>query len=202
MINNKEWFFSGIGVLIIGILVKFFHKKEKINISAIRSLVTNIFINKDIKQNSFNNKTSPSIPIQADILQEAKSILRILFIDDDPRFKVVNIFKKSGWVNTSRVKDIGQLDSHIVLDTHIFFVDIQGVGKELGFNDEGLGLALALKEKYPNKKVVIYSAESRGDRFHKALRKADSSLPKNAEPYEFLQEVDDFAIEFLKNNKN
>lgn len=76
------------------------------------------------------------------------------------------------------------------MKSDIFFVDIQGVGKKLDFQDEGLGLANALKNKYPNKKVVIYSAENRGDRFHEALKKADDSLPKNAEPFQFQQTIE------------
>lgn len=78
-------------------------------------------------------------------------------------------------------------------DADIFFVDIQGVGLKLGFRDEGLGLALALKEKYPDKKLVIYSAEPRGERFHKALKKADETLEKNADPYQFQQLVENFT---------
>ena len=64
----------------------------------------------------------------------------------------------------------------------------------MGFNDEGLGLALAIKDKYPEKKVIIYSAETNGDRFHEALRKADSFLPKNADPYEFQRIVEEFTL--------
>lgn len=64
----------------------------------------------------------------------------------------------------------------------------------MGFSDEGLGLALAIKKKYPSKKVIIYSAETNGDRFHEALRKADSFLAKNADPYEFQRIVEEFTI--------
>jgi hypothetical protein len=81
----------------------------------------------------------------------------------------------------------------VVAEADIFFVDIQGVGVRLGFKDEGLGLAGALKDKYPEKKLVIYSAEPRGERFHTAFRKADGALEKNADPYEFQQLVEEFA---------
>jgi hypothetical protein len=47
--------------------------------------------------------------------------------------------------------------------------------------------------KFPNKKVVIYSSQTTGERFHAALRVADHSLAKNADPYEFIQIVDDFS---------
>jgi hypothetical protein len=111
---------------------------------------------------------------------------RILFVDDDTKFKVVKIMKAAGWPNVSIKKDIRDLDSLDVRDADVLFIDIQGVGSALSFGDEGLGLALAVKQKYPEKKVVIYSAQTAGDRFHKALKKADGSLAKNADPYEFI----------------
>ena len=62
-----------------------------------------------------------------------------------------------------------------VTEADVIFVDINGVGLELSV-DQGLGLASALKRKYPNKKIVIYSAETTGDRFHQALREVDFCL--------------------------
>jgi len=112
--------------------------------------------------------------------------VRILFIDDDKTFKVVKIIKNANWPCVSIKRDIKDLDAPEIRDVSIFFIDIQGVGKALEFSDEGLGLALAIKRKYPGKKVVIYSAQTTGERFHPALKEADALLPKNAEPYEFI----------------
>jgi len=111
----------------------------------------------------------------------------ILFVDDDPRFKVVSILKRSGWVNTKLIKDIENVDAPNLHEADILFVDIQGVGKALHCKDEGLGLALTLRKKYSMKKIVIYSAESKGDRFHEGLRRADAFLYKNAEGVFSLQ---------------
>lgn len=120
-----------------------------------------------------------------------KSSFKILFIDDQV-FKVVDILKKQGWTNTKRIKDVKSFEEPEVVEAHVFFVDIQGVGKQLEFKDEGLGLAIALKDKFPDKKLVIYSSENKGDRFHKALKKADDQLAKNADPYEFQQVIENF----------
>lgn len=136
---------------------------------------------------SVNKKAPPAS------VEDLKKNFRVLFVDDN-QFKVTDILKKSGWLNVKRVKDITSFDDAEIKATNLFFVDIQGVGKALKFSDEGLGLAQALKEKFPGKKVVIYSAENQGDRFHKALRIADATLPKNAEPYEFLTLVEQFAL--------
>jgi len=124
--------------------------------------------------------------------EKQKALTRILFIDDKHTdFKIVSILKKSGWVNTKSVKDVTDLDDSKVLEADIIFVDINGVGLSM-FQDQGLGLASALKKKYKNKKIVIYSAESTGDRFHKALREVDSCLSKNAEPYQFINLIESF----------
>lgn len=154
--------------------------------------------NQIINLNNGINSNVEKVTSQADSedsIEKRKKLTKILFIDDDLKFKVVNILKKSGWINTYLIKDIDNIDDIKVKDADIFFVDIQGVGKALGCNDEGLGLALTLNKKYPNKKIVIYSAETKGDRFHDALKKADSFLSKNAEPYEFQQLVEQYSKE-------
>jgi hypothetical protein len=51
----------------------------------------------------------------------------------------------------------------------------------------------ALKDKYPQKTIILYSAEPTGDRFDKKLKKVDDSLPKNAEPYEFISLIEQYS---------
>lgn len=175
-----EWFFSGIGTYLFGgfITCIFFGYKYRSQISSKISSFKGYF-----------SKNQPTIS-----LSEAKKTKSILFIDDDVKFKVVSILKKAGWENTRIFKDVSSLDDDEVKNTDIFFVDIQGVGIKMDFKEEGLGLALAIKKKYPDKKVVIYSSETKGDRFHEALKVADSFLPKNAEPYEFQLIVEELAV--------
>ena len=125
--------------------------------------------------------------------EKSKTLVKILFIDDNHTdYKMVSILKKAGWVNTRAVKDITDLDNFQLLESDIIFVDINGVGTTM-FEDQGLGLASAIKTKYPLKKVVIYSAETAGDRFHKALRQVDDCLAKNAEPYQFINLVESLS---------
>jgi DNA-binding NarL/FixJ family response regulator len=110
---------------------------------------------------------------------------------------VVDILQAAGWTKTKRIKDVRSIDESDVSEANIIFVDVQGVGKMLKFKDEGLGLTIALKEKYPSKKVVVYSAEDDGkiETFHKALSVADERLSKNADPYEFQSLVERFSKE-------
>ena len=81
-----------------------------------------------------------------------------------------------------------------ITEANILFIDIQGVGKELNFQEEGLGLASALKERYPMKKIIIYSAETKGDRFNKILTQVDYFLAKNSDSYEFQKLVEDYTL--------
>jgi DNA-binding NarL/FixJ family response regulator len=177
---NKEWIFSGAGIVIIGAVLKLIFMRDNTDQGTAFT-----------PQSTESAKTHNS----PNILEDIKRHVRVLFVDDDTKFKVIKILQKAGWVNSKSIKDVNSLDDVIIVNSDILFIDIQGVGLELGFKDEGLGLALALKKKYPEKKIIIYSAETKGERFHEALRKADNFLPKNAEPYEFQQIVEDYALE-------
>ncbi len=126
-------------------------------------------------------------------IDDIKKICRVLFVDDQ-KFDTVEIISKSGW-NVERVKDIDAIDSPVVRNSHIFFIDIKGVGRAMKFSDDGLGLVSAIKERYPEKKVVIYSSVSEGNRFHQALKKADDLLSKNADPYEFQTTLEKLSKE-------
>lgn len=202
-LSDYKWAFSGVGVVLVAGIFNVFRKKDK-PISQVAS------------QNNTQNVSitvPPSVAVSADATQEDNSgnsldklraNARILFIDDDKNFKVVDVLLNSGWVNTKSVRDIKDLNSLDIKDTDIFFVDIHGVGLKLCFKDEGLGLAAAIKNKYPDKKVVIYSAESKGERFHEAFKLADDSLRKDADPYEFEQIIENLASDILlnRNGKN
>lgn len=197
LVENASVIFSGIGVAAIGGIYKLSQgKKDNQNTETTdkNSITNNIKI--DVNSQSKETKEaqeSLSSPLSDSRVREIKNNTKILFIDDDTRFKVVKILTKSGWVNTKLVKDIDSLDCHNVLDANIIFVDVQGVGVELNFKEEGLGLAAALKEKYPDKKIIIYSAEQKGDRFHEALRKVDDFLAKDVDPYQFTSLVEKFS---------
>ncbi|MFS1489705.1 hypothetical protein BCT96_001075 [Vibrio splendidus] len=118
----------------------------------------------------------------------------ILIIDDEVQFKLPKIFRDSGWINTKLVPDVNAVNASDIVDADILFVDVQGVGKELGFKDEGLGLVAAIKTRYPNKKVIIYSVIAEGNRFHEAFNLCDGCLSKDADPYQFECLVEKFTI--------
>lgn len=130
------------------------------------------------------------------VIETKKGKVGILFIDDDTKFNIVKILKDSGWKNTKMTIDIKSIDLPIVQNADIIFVDINGVGKILELEFEGLDLALMLKQKYSEKKVIIYSAKKNSNSFHKAWDIIDARLEKNALPYQFQNIVENFSLHF------
>ncbi len=124
-----------------------------------------------------------------------KSRAVILFIDDDRNFNVVKILKESGWRHTKSISDVKNIDMPIVKDSNILFIDINGVGKILNLPYEGLDLSLMIKQRYPDKKVVIYSANRTTNAFHQAWDICDFKLEKNALPNQFQNLVEKYSIE-------
>lgn len=135
-------------------------------------------------------------------LDEIKTVCNILFIDDR-KFPVVDILKEAGWANTRSVKDLESLDQKEIKESHIVFSDIHGVGKKLKFSEEGYGLVKAIKEKYPTKKLIVYSAEEdkKIEAFHPSINLADNRLSKSADPYEFQVLVEKYAKESFSFNE-
>lgn len=128
------------------------------------------------------------------IIEAQKPKTHILFIDDDTKFKTVKMFKDSGWKNTKTVIDIKSIDLPIVQNANIIFVDINGVGKLLKLEYEGLDLAFMIKQKYPEKKVVIYSAKKDSNSFHQAWDIIDARIEKNALPIQFQNVADNYCL--------
>lgn len=187
--NNYQWIFSGIGVAVIGWLIIAF-KKDKNKKTTKNTQSTNNVIT--INNGNTSSSPKPTSSEKSSAIKN-KEDYRILFIDDNHSdFKMVSILKKAGWTNTKAIKDLTDLDDIKAREASIIFVDINGVGTQM-FEDQGLGLAAALKDKYPQKTIILYSAEPTGDRFDKKLKKVDDSLPKNAEPYEFISLIEQYS---------
>ncbi|MEM5403791.1 hypothetical protein [Paraburkholderia unamae] len=201
--KNKEWFFSGAGITItlttltiVATIVAYFvnrsRKAEGNNIqqqtpSVSQNVTQNVYVGDREPIGGSKHTTAQAAPDRELVMQNT----RILFVDDQTDFPVVKIIQKAGWKNVAIKKDIANFSTAEIRAIDVFFVDIQGVGKSLEFTDEGLGLAKALKNHFgKNKKVIIYSAEPRGETFHDAWGVTDGRLRKNAEPYEYLQLLD------------
>ena len=186
--KNIDWIFSGIGVAaIVGLFGWLSHRKS--HAPDQMQSTTPIIVNNSQSVTIHPADSESPGSAEGSVKLRLKSAISILFIDDDVKFQVVNILKRNGWTNTKIIKDIVSLEQPEVASADIFFVDIQGVGLSLGFRDHGLGLVVALRKKYPTKKIVIYSAEN-ANPFHVAFQQANERISKDADPYEFMEAVD------------
>lgn len=187
ILNNKDWIFSGIGVVVVGWILNLIFKKEKQvePVSNNNNNNSNI-VNINVGDTSNNPAKSNSEKASS---EKSKSDIQILFIDDE-KFDIVSILKGAGWLNTKTIKDVKNLDCMEVKNANVIFVDINGVGCKLFPKDQGLGLAEAIKTRNPEKFIIIYSAQEQ--RLHKAFSIVDAVMPKNAEPYEFTNILDNY----------
>lgn len=131
---------------------------------------------------------------EATIPSDLKLTCQILFIDDEPLPILIKTLRKSGWKNVKRIGDTANLDIAEIRNADIIFVDILGVGLELGFKNEGVGLAAAIKRKYQKQKgVIIYSATPDHNLFDPDIKVVDDRLPKNAEPIQFSNMIEKYG---------
>ncbi|MBE4523684.1 transcriptional regulator [Vibrio parahaemolyticus] len=197
--TNKEWIFSGVGIFVMsGVIAMAVRKNKKQSDTPPINNTINFTNTNSIEPSASSVENKPSTePVKDE--EFYKNTTKILIVDDEIKFKLPKIFKGAGWVHSKLIKDIDNLDHPDVKEADILFVDIQGVGVSLGFKDEGLGLVEALKEKYPSKKVIIYSVVSEGDRFHNAFNVCDGRLSKDADPYQFQRILEKFAFSELNN---
>jgi hypothetical protein len=176
-------------------------KTENLKIKNEQNVNVNVSVGNTLPiQTKIENETSSTLD-RAGIIDTMLSKTSILFIDDDTNFNVVKILKDSGWKKSKTVPDIKTLDVQAVKDADIIFVDINGVGKLLKLEFEGLDLALMLKQKYSDKKVIIYSANRNSNSFHQAWDICDFKLEKNALPYQFQNLVEEYSIEKYQSKK-
>ena len=93
-------------------------------------------------------------------------------------------------VNVKKISVVKRIDSPEICNANIIFVDINGVGESLFPKEQGLGVAKAIKKRFKDKKVYLYSAQ------HHALNSdfnlLDGVLSKNADPYEFINIIDNY----------
>lgn len=205
--SNYTWIFSGIGVAAVsGIFwwLKKFSNAESgnsVSIDADNSIVNSGSKNNTNVNNIFigtlhqENKTYTQQSETNQKLIFNKGNVQILFIDDET-FELIQILKDSGIPNVNRLKDVKKLDDPKILSSQIIFVDINGVGEILKFKNQGIGLAKSIKERYPNKKVVLYSGINTWNIFDEDLKYVDAKLSKMAEPIEFITLIEKYIEQF------
>lgn len=72
-------------------------------------------------------------------LETIKPACKVCFIDDKNFNRVIDILKRDGWTNVSRIKDVEALEQQEIRDSHVLFVDIQGLVRKWGLRMKGWG---------------------------------------------------------------
>ena len=179
--NNKEWLFSCLGAsAIMGSAAYFFKKKQDSEKTQTQNVSQNVTVN-------VNSEKETSAKV-LNIKSIDKESISILFIDDQT-FDYINNLKNAGYINVRRIRNVKQIDCPEIINANVIFVDVNGVGTNLFPKEQGLGVAKAIKNRFGNsKKVYLYSAS------HQELsldfKILDGVLPKKADPYEFINLID------------
>ena len=112
--------------------------------------------------------------LKGNSLSELKKRTEILIIDDEP-FSFYETLRKHEY-NLTQKKDLTDLKDAEAYK--IILCDIRGVGNFLGSEFGGAYLIKQLKEKYPEKTIIAYTANDYNAKFQKYLEYADEMISK------------------------
>ncbi len=136
-------------------------------------------------------------------MKEKKNV-KILFVDDEgfdtqvlQNLGYLDIQKMYKYDNESRMDEFEKYD--------IIFCDINGIAKELDSVYQGAALAKLIKQTYPSKIVVIYSAKQQYLTFNSYYEEVDDVIVKNVPPADLANKINIYInklndpIEFWNN---
>lgn len=122
-------------------------------------------------------------------LKERKNI-KILFVDDEGYD--IEPLKKIGFLDVSKQYEYTKIDDYEKYD--IIFCDINGIGKEIDDKYQGAALAKIIKNTYPNKVVIIFSAKQQYLDMHEFSKFADEIIAKNIQ----ISDLTDLIDKYIK----
>ena len=129
---------------------------------------------------------------------DVKARIRILFVDDKDDFPIIGMLRNNGY-QVEYLDDIVDFDAKQVKFADIIFLDINGVGVAMKFKNQGMGLCGALRDYFgKTKKLILYSGETEGSIFDKDAKKADATLPKDSDLYQFTSYITQYGKELLE----
>ena len=128
-------------------------------------------------------------------LPELKDKTRILLIDDEET-NLVESLKGEGW-HIKYMDDLDKYNNTYLRDAHIVCIDIKGVGKKLNIKEEGLGLVRNIKDKYPEKKIILCSSFSSHDIFDNAIDLVDKKVYKDGQTHPFDSAIEELSYKLF-----
>lgn len=144
----------------------------------------------------FFGKKSARTPLTSD---QVRKITRVLVIDDDfPDLPLVEHLKKEKW-HVDAIDDLDSFTNSKYQKAHIICLDIMGVGKKLKVNN-GMNLVKEIRDRSPEKKILLYSSVSQQDIFDEAVDLVDKRVRKTSTFMPFSSAVEDLANKTLNWN--
>lgn len=122
-----------------------------------------------------------------------KEPFKILFIDDEfEDFPLINIIDSNSEFTVRSMHDANSLTDEAIVWANVVFVDIHDVGKKMNLDEEGKALAVAIKKKYPTKKVVLYSFDATGNIMDDELDLLDWRIKKSIRSTDVIGKLSDW----------
>ena len=120
-------------------------------------------------------------------LKDKKNV-KILFLDDEGYD--LEPLQGLGYIDVNKKYKHEKMDEYAIYD--IIFCDVNGIAVEVDPELQGAMLAKKIKETYPEKIVVIFSAKKHSLEINKLHDYVDDIIPKNVAPSEISEKIDSY----------
>lgn len=124
------------------------------------------------------------------ISMKDKKNIKILIIDD-AGFDTERL-KRLGYIDIKKVDRFTNMDELEIYD--IILCDINGVAKEMNETYQGAALAVSIKETYPTKIVVIFSAKPQRPDFYEYYQQVDDVIKKNIQTTDLSDKLNGYIL--------
>ena len=122
------------------------------------------------------------------ISQKDKRNVKIVFLDDEG-FDT-DLLKNLGYLDVHKMYKFNEMDDFEKFD--IIFCDINGIAKEIDETFQGAALAKMIKETYPEKVVIIFSAKQQYLTFNDYGNYVDDVIYKNITISELSEKINHY----------
>ena len=122
------------------------------------------------------------------ITSSDRKMFKILFIDDEGYD--IETLKSLGYIDISKKYKYENMDD--LLPYHIIFCDISGIAEEIDPVFQGAALAKIIKNTYPEKIVIIFSAKNQSIEINQFYEHVDDIISKNISPSEMAIKIDEY----------
>lgn len=137
------------------------------------------------------NDIKISDTVRKERIHDLRKKTDVLVIDDEKfepkEFLEGNNYRLTSKTDIDNVKDVSEYP--------IILCDIRGIGKKMSSSFEGAFLIKEIKENYPEKIVIAYTASQYDPSYNVYLQRADNILSKSLSTEEWLDVLDKYIFQ-------